>query len=60
VNQDGYFGPCIKLLARCVEHDFMAPRHLDMWFVVARAQGVLDAIEAAVPWSSDARDFAAI
>ena len=40
VNQYGYFGPCIKLLAR--------------------AQEGLDAIEAAVLWSSDARDFAAI
>ena len=40
VNQDGYFGPCIKRLAR--------------------AQEGLDAIEAAVLGSSDARDFAAI
>lgn len=60
VNQEGYFDPCIELLARCVEYDFMDERHLDMWSVVEYPGEVLEAIKNAVPWSKDAREFAAV
>ena len=60
VNQRGYFDPCLAQLERCVEHDFMDPRHLNMWSVVDEAEDVMAAIASAAPWSKEARDFAAI
>lgn len=60
VNRKGYFDPCLEQLARCVEHDFMDARHLDMWSVVDRPEDVLDALAKATPWSEDARDFASV
>jgi uncharacterized protein (TIGR00730 family) len=60
VNTLGFFGPCIELLNRCIEHRFMDPRHALMWSVVDLASEVLDAICRSPRWHSDNRSFAAL
>lgn len=60
VNQGGFFDPVLAQLAHCVERDFMDRRHLSMWSVVDGPEGVLAALQSAVPWSQDAVEFAAV
>jgi uncharacterized protein (TIGR00730 family) len=60
VNTEGFFGPFIELLERCIEERFMDPRHRLMWQVVDEPEQVLEAIQTAPAWSADAIDFAAV
>lgn len=60
VNQIGFFDPCLAQLERCVERDFMDPRHRDIWSVVAEPTDVLSAFASAAAWSKDAVEFAAV
>lgn len=60
INQKGFFDPCLTQLEHCMQHDFMDRRHADMWSVVSKPEQVPAAFEAALPWSKDAVEFAAI
>jgi uncharacterized protein (TIGR00730 family) len=60
VNTRGFFNHCQLLLEQCVEERFMDSRHLGMWTVVDNPEEVLPAIDAAPPWSENARGFAAV
>lgn len=60
VNTLRYFDPRVVLLGRCIDERFMDPRHGAMWSVVDEPEQALDAIRAALPWSPDARRFAAM
>lgn len=60
VNPHGFFDPFLDQLERCVEEQFMDPRHREMWQVVDEPEEVLDAIKGAPRWSSEARAFASL
>jgi len=58
VNVDGFFDPCLQLLARCVAERFMDERHAEMWSVVSTPEAALDALASAPEWSIATRAFA--
>jgi uncharacterized protein (TIGR00730 family) len=60
VNTNGYFERFVDFLRHSVSERFMSERHLDMWSLVDEPEDVLRAMSAAVPWSRDARKFAAV
>ena len=60
VNTRDYFAPLIAVLEHMVTEQFMGPRHLEMWQVVAAPDDVPHALENAPPWSEAAREFAAL
>jgi uncharacterized protein (TIGR00730 family) len=60
VNTRQFFDPLIQLLQNAVAEHFMSPQHLDMWQVVDTPEEVPAAIDAAPPWSAEARGFAAV
>lgn len=60
VNQRGFYDPMLALLEHAIEERMMDVRHRAMWQVVERAEQVIEAIETAPAWSSEAREFAAL
>jgi uncharacterized protein (TIGR00730 family) len=60
VNVNGFFDPCLALLARCVEECFMDPKHAGMWTSVAKPERVAEVLRNEPEWSADARAFAAL
>ncbi len=60
VNTRSFFDPLIELLSRAVGERFMDERHLKMWQVVPQPEQVPEALEAAAPWTTAARGFAAV
>ncbi|OJV44902.1 MAG: Rossman fold protein, TIGR00730 family [Bacteroidales bacterium 36-12] len=59
-NIDGYFDPLIEMLNRSVNENFMGEQHRNMWVVVDSPELVLNAIKTSIPWSKNAKDFAAL
>ena len=60
VNTRGFFAPLIQLLQQAVAERFMNEQHLNMWQVVDTPDEVPAALDAAPPWSAEAREFAAV
>jgi uncharacterized protein (TIGR00730 family) len=60
INTRGFFTPLVKLLEHAVAERFMDERHLGMWQLVDTPEEVPAALERALPWSSEARSFAAV
>jgi len=60
VNIAGFYAPLIQMLNHSIDERFMDQRHREMWSVVEDVEHVLDAIQSAPAWDSDARRFAAI
>jgi uncharacterized protein (TIGR00730 family) len=60
VNVGGFFDPCIQLLNRCVDEQFMDEKHRSMWSVAEDPAGVMETLRSAAEWSRDARYFAAL
>ena len=60
LNTRSFYQPLIRLLDQCIGQRFMDSRHARMWTVVQEPEEVLEAIEAAEPWSEDCRKFAAL
>jgi uncharacterized protein (TIGR00730 family) len=58
VNVNSFFDPCVALLNRAVDEQFMNERHREMWTVVANPELVPAALSGAPEWSRDARSFA--
>lgn len=58
VNTNGFYDDLIRFLDHSVAERFMGSNHLDMWSVVDEPEGVLNAIEGARNWDSDALQFA--
>jgi len=48
------------MLERCVEEQFMHPKHLDMWTFVNEPHKVIPAIKQAADWDGGAINFASI
>jgi uncharacterized protein (TIGR00730 family) len=60
LNLNGFYDPLLEQFERCVSEQFMDERHRLMWRVVERPEDVVDAIEGAPDWSSEARNFASL
>ena len=60
LNTNGLFDPLLNLFERIIAEKFMDERHRDMWTVISSPDEIIDALESAVDWSSDAREFAAV
>lgn len=60
VNTNRYFDRFVDFLEHSVSERFMSQQHLEMWSVVDQPEQVLDAMQTAAPWNSDARKFAAV
>lgn len=60
VNTNAYFDRFVDFLQHSVRERFMAEKHLGMWLVVSEPEQVLEALHRALPWSTDARAFAAV
>ncbi len=59
-NVNGFYDPCLQLLARCVEECFMDPKHAAMWLVAGGPEEVVPLLRSAPEWPEDARSFAAL
>ena len=60
VNTNRYFDRFVDFMRHSVEERFMAEQHLRMWSVVDEPEQVVAALCDAAPWSSAAREFAAV
>ena len=58
LNTLNYYQPCVVMLEQAIEQKFMHQQHARMWSLVAEPEGILEAIDAAPPWSEKAREFA--
>jgi len=58
VNTIGFYDGLLAFLRHSIDECFMGRSHLKMWTVVDEPEQVLDAIENAHPWSSDALQYA--
>jgi hypothetical protein len=58
VNTRGFYDRVAAVLEHCITERFMDTRHRDMWKVVNEPEEVLEAIQAAPPWSAENRCFA--
>jgi uncharacterized protein (TIGR00730 family) len=60
VNLNGFYDPLIEQLRSCVDEKFMDERHLEMWSVVDCIDEILNVINNAPKWTTEARNFASI
>jgi uncharacterized protein (TIGR00730 family) len=58
VNTMGFYDGLLEFLGHSVAERFMGRSHLNMWSVVDEPEQVLEAIENAYVWESDALEFA--
>ncbi len=58
INVNGYFEPCLQMLAQCISNRFMDERHSEMWSVVAEPEAAVPALLSAPEWNANARAFA--
>ena len=60
INTKDYFDRFVAFLQHSVRERFMSEQHLQMWSLVQEPEQVLQALHTASPWSSAAREFAAV
>jgi uncharacterized protein (TIGR00730 family) len=60
VNVNRFFDPCIDLLNRCVDEQFMDEKHRAMWSVAGGPADLLATLRSSAAWSREARNFAAL
>jgi len=58
VNVNGYFEPCLQLLAQCISDRFMDERHQAMWSVAPEPEAAFQTMQEAPEWQANARAFA--
>jgi uncharacterized protein (TIGR00730 family) len=58
VNTAGFYDGLLRFLEYSVEEHFMGSHHLKMWSVVDEPEQLIDAMENAHAWNSDALQFA--
>ena len=54
LNTKGFYDPLQAMLERCIEENFMHPKHKDMWTFVDQPEQVMQALHASPSWSEDA------
>ena len=57
VNIDGFFDATLQQLNRCIDDNFMHPRHADIWTVVPSIDEVVPALQSAPEWDPNAITF---
>ena len=60
LNTKNYYAPLREMLGRCVEENFMAGAHLQMWTFIDEPEEFMSAYNNAANWSEDAIKFAAV
>ena len=60
LNTKDYYDPLKMMLQRCVDENFMKPKHLEMWTFVNEPEEVIPAIQNAAKWDSDSIKFAVV
>jgi uncharacterized protein (TIGR00730 family) len=60
VNVNGFYDPCVALLNRALDDQFMDEKHRAMWSVVAEPEAVPQALRTLPAWPREARGFAAL
>lgn len=60
LNTNGYYKPLMEMLEKCVQENFMDPRHLDIYTFVEHPGEVLKNIRHPKPWDMDSIKFAAV
>ena len=60
LNTKNYYDPLKTMLHRCVDENFMKPKHLEMWAFVNEPEEVIPAIQNAARWDSDSIKFAVV
>ena len=58
INVNGYFEPCLQLLAQCITERFMDERHRAMWSVATEPEAAFQTMHDAPEWQPNARTFA--
>lgn len=58
LNTDGFYSPLKDMFNKCIEENFMHPKHHEMWKFVDTPKQVLEAITASSDWDQDAIKFA--
>ncbi len=58
VNTNGFYDGLLKFLQQSIDECFMGSKHLKMWAVVDHPEDVLEALNTAHVWDSDAIKFA--
>ena len=58
VNTQGFYDGLLEFLRHSVNESFMGRRHLEMWSVINEPEQVLEALENARSWTSDALQYA--
>lgn len=60
LNTNRFYDPLIAMLERCIEENFMAPQHGQMWTVVDEPNQAIEAIHRAPQWDAEAIKFATL
>ena len=60
LNTNGFYNQLEKFLLKMIDENFMNKESIDIWKFVDYPEQVLDAINNATPWSSDAINFAVV
>jgi uncharacterized protein (TIGR00730 family) len=60
INTNHYYDPLIEMLEKCIEENFMAEKHRQMWTVIEDASQIIDAIQNAPIWESGAIQSATV
>ena len=60
LNTNGLFDKLVELFERIISEKFMDARHREMWTVISSPDEILDALNEAPEWTTDAKEFAAV
>ena len=60
LNTNNYYEPLKLMLDRCVEENFMAEKHLDIWTFIDEPEQAMEAFKNAAEWDENAIHFATV
>jgi uncharacterized protein (TIGR00730 family) len=60
LNTNNYYAPLKLMLERCVDENFMAEKHMDIWTFVDEPEQVMYALKNATEWDESAIHFATV
>ncbi|QMW01541.1 LOG family protein [Spirosoma foliorum] len=60
LNTNRFYDPLIAMLERCIDENFMAPVHRQMWTVIDNPSQAIEAIQQAPIWDAEAIKFATL
>ncbi|MDR1483626.1 MAG: TIGR00730 family Rossman fold protein [Planctomycetaceae bacterium] len=60
LNTNNFYKPLKEMLNKCVDENFMKPKHLSMWSFVDQPEDVITTIKNTPQWSKDAINFAVV